>query len=123
MENLSTNTLPHFTVVHARGRGCIISMLTKCYITYCRGVATCTHGHTCVPEKMLDLFVAHAHRKKNKKKLFQSLLGRTIERYFFAYKQLSNLLSLYSYPKIFLSLSGVIVRVSVVLKRTVGDSD
>ena len=62
-----------------------------------RGVATCTHGRTCVPEKMLDLFVAHVHRKRTYKKLFQSLLGRTIEHYFFAYKQLSNLLSLHSY--------------------------
>ena len=36
-----------------------------------RGVATCTHGRTCVPEKMLDLFVAHAHRKKSAKNYFR----------------------------------------------------
>ena len=69
-----------------------------------RGVATCMHGRTCVPEKMLKkvntgfiCIVAHAHRKKKTyKKSFQSLLGRTIEYYLFAYKQLSNLLSLHS---------------------------
>ena len=76
----------------------------------------------------MDLFVAHAHRKKKTyKKLFQSSVGRTIEHYLFAYKQLSNLLSLHSCTFYFIvvhfSLSSVIVRVSVVLKRNVGDSD
>ena len=45
----------------------------------------------------MDLFVAHAHsKKKTYKEIFQSLLGRMIRHYdyLFAYKQLSNLLSL-----------------------------
>ena len=49
----------------------------------------------------MDLFVAHAHSKKKTpyKEIFQSLLGRMIGNYdyLFAYKQLSNLLSLHSY--------------------------
>ena len=48
----------------------------------------------------MDLFVAHVHsKKKTCKELFQILLGRVIEHYLFAYKQLSIncLLSLHSY--------------------------
>ena len=48
----------------------------------------------------MDLFVVHAHsKKKTYKEIFQSLLGRTIGHYdyLFAYKQLTDLLSLPSY--------------------------
>ena len=48
----------------------------------------------------MDLFVAHAHSKKiSYKEIFQSLLGRMIGHYdyLFAYKKLSNLLSVHSY--------------------------
>ena len=102
--------------------------LAKVFPVYkARGVATCTHGRTCIPEKMLKKgnsgFICSTFAwKKTYKKLFQRLLGRTIEHYLFAYKQLSNLLSLHSCT-VLLSLSSVIVRVSVAPKRTVGDSD
>ena len=68
-----------------------------------RGVATLrTHARAylkkCRRKVRVNLFVAHAHsKKKTYKKLFQSLLGRTIEYYLFAYKQLSNLVSVHSY--------------------------
>ena len=70
-----------------------------------RGVATCTHERTCVPEKMSKrgkngfiCIVAHTHsKKKTYKEVFQNLLGRMIEHYLFACKQLSNLLSLHGY--------------------------
>ena len=63
-----------------------------------RGVATCTHGRTCVPEKMLDLFVAHEHRKKNIQKIISEFTGKNDRTLFLCLlKQLSNLLSLHSY--------------------------
>ena len=60
--------------------------------------------------------------KKIQKIISEFTEKRTIEHYLFAYKQLSKLLPLHSYT-FYLVCHSVIVRVSVVLKKTVGDSD
>ena len=80
-------------------------MITRLVLNLARGVATCTHGRTCVPENYrrkvkVDLFVVHAYsKKKTYKEIFQSLLGRMIGHYdyLFVYKQVTNLLSLHDY--------------------------